>query len=146
MEDAVLVLNDDGRYDLQIDANGDIQTDSFYDTAILYSIFGERRATSSEVSNPRQRRGWIGNGPEFENGSKVWLFYQSRVTRQILSRIADEVEKALQWLVDDGLAVNIEPPQVTVSNGRVQLQVTIRRARDTISRTYNLWEATGRAT
>lgn len=146
MQDAILEINDQGFYDFTLGADGDIATEDAFNTAILYSLFGERRATASEIQDPRRRRGWIGNGEQFQNGSKIWLFQQSRLTRTIITRIADEAEKALEWLVEDGFAVNIEPPQVRLASGLLTLSITIRTTRDTISGTYTLWEATGNAT
>jgi phage gp46-like protein len=145
--DAVLKINPGTQaYDFSIDQNGDIETDDFFDTSLLYSIFGERRASSDEVADPRLRRGWIGNSDDFENGSKIWLFSQSRLTRDTLNRIEDEAQKALQWLVDDGFAVSIDQVTATLSKGRINLDITIRRSRDRIVRRFFvLWENTGRA-
>lgn len=146
--DAVLTIDPGTQlYDLQLDDNGDINTADFFDTSLLYSIFGERRATPDEVVDARRRRGWIGNGPDFENGSKIWLLSQARLTRSTLNRLEDESQKALQWLVDDGLAVSIDQVTATVSGGRVLLDITIRRSRDkVVRRSFILWENTGRAT
>ncbi len=143
--DAVLTVDPSTNlYDFNLDANGDIDTEDFFDTSILYSLFGERRASPDEVVDARLRRGWIGNRPEFENGSKLWLFQQSRLTRDILNRIADEAEKSLQWLVDDGLAVAINNVSANVSKGRVVLDITIRRSRDKVDRRFfTLWDNTG---
>ena len=139
--DAVLTTD----YDFDIDEDGDIKTADFFDTAILYSLFGERRANPDEVVEPQRRRGWIGN-IDYENGSKLWLFSQSRLTRDTLNRIEDEAKKSLQWLVNDGYAVAIDPPVASVSGGRVSLEITIRRSRDKIARKfYDLWELTGNA-
>lgn len=145
-QDAVLTVDPaTGFYDFSIDDNGDIETAAFFDTSILYSIFGERRASADEIVDPQRRRGWIGNDADFENGSKIWLLRQARLTRDILNRLEDEVEKALQWLVDDGFAVSLGDITATVSGGRVHLDVTIFRSRDNvIRRSFDLWEATGR--
>lgn len=142
--DAVLEVDAvTGAYDIAIDSSGDIETKDFFDTSILYSLFGERRADPDEVAEPQKRRGWIGNG-DFENGSKLWLLSQARLTRDTLNRIEDEAKKALQWLVDDGYAVNIDDLSASLSNGRVVLSVTIRRSSDKVDRRfYTLWENTG---
>lgn len=146
--DAVLkVQATSQQYDFSIDSDGDIQTADFFDTSILYSIFGERRASSDEVVEPQRRRGWIGNGPDFENGSKLWLYEQARLTRDILNRIEDEARKSLEWLVGEGFAVSIDNVTATVSSGRVGLSIEIRRSRDKVDRKFfDLWENTGRAT
>ena len=132
-------------YDFSLNENGDISVADFFDTAILYSLFGERRAGEDEVIEPQRRRGWIGNG-EFENGSKIWLFEQARINRDIMNRIADEAKKALQWLVDDGYAVSIDDPETIYKNGVLCLEVVIRRSRDKVDRRFfELWENTANA-
>lgn len=143
--DAVLNINETTQiYDLQIDSVGDITTDDFFDTSLLYSLFGHRRAASNEVIEPQLRRGWIGNGPDFENGSKIWLLEQARLTKSNLNRLEDEAEKALQWLVDDDLAVSIDKVEASISLGKVILDITIRRSRDRVSRRFfTFWGNTG---
>jgi phage gp46-like protein len=143
--DAVLAIDAATQlHDFQLDANGDIKTEDFFDTSLLYSIFGERRASPDEVTDARRRRGWIGNGPDFENGSKIWLLSQARLTRSNLNRLQDETFKALQWLVDDGFAVSIDQVTATLSNGKVLLDITIRRSRDkVVRRSFELWDKTG---
>jgi len=144
--DAVLTIDPVSLlYDITFDTDGDILTDDFFDTSLLYSLLGERRADSSEVVEPQLRRGWIGNeGKDFENGSKLWLFYQARVTRTNLNRIEDEARKSLKWLVDDGYAVSIDEITATVNNGSVGLEVIIRRSRSKVERRFfELWQNTG---
>ncbi len=145
--DAVLTIDPGSQlYDFQIDANGDIKTEDFFDTSLLYSIFGERRAAPDEVVDANLRRGWIGNDVDFENGSKIWLLHQARLTRSNLNRLEDETRKALQWIVDDGFAVAIDQVNATLSGGRVLLDITIRRSRDkVVRRAFELWENTGNA-
>ncbi len=146
--DAVLTIDPTTQlYDINIDANGNIETADFFDTSILYSLFGERRATTDEIVDARYRRGWIGNeGKDFENGSKLWLFEQARITVSNLNRIADEARKSLQWIVDDGFAVSIEVERVTVDTSRdkMVLILVIQRSRDVVERRFfDLWNNTG---
>jgi len=144
--DAVLSVNASSQlYDISFDSSGDILTDDFFDTSLLYSFFGERRADPSEVVEPSLRRGWIGNeGKSFENGSKLWLFEQARITRTNLNRINDEARKALQWLVNDGYAVSIDQVTSTVKNGKITLEIVIRRSRSQVDRRFfDLWTNTG---
>ena len=144
--DVVLTVDSSsGFYDISIDEIGDIKTADFFDTAILYSLFGERRAAPDEIVDANNRRGWIGNSDNFENGSKLWLFSQSRLTRSVINRIEDEAKKSLQWLVEDGYAVSIQDPVSEIIQERLILTVTILRSRDKITRrSYDIWENTGR--
>lgn len=143
--DAVLALNDDGIYDISIGPDGDILTDDFFDTSLLYSILGEKRATEAEVSEPQQRRGWIGNeNKDFENGSKLWLFEQARLLQSNLNSIKDEARLSIQWLIDDGFAVSVDEVEVLVKNGTAELNITIRRSRSlVVRRFFALWNNTG---
>jgi phage gp46-like protein len=144
--DAVLEVNEStGQYDIIFNEDGDIETQDFFDTAILYSLFGERRASPDEVVEPKRRRGWIGN-EDFENGSKLWLLEQARITRETLNRAQYEASTGLEWLVEDGFAVSIDDPVATVKGGKMQLEIAIRRSRDEVIRKfYTLWENTGAA-
>ncbi len=146
--DAVLRIDPtSGLYDINLDENGDIESADFFDTSIMYALYGEKRAGPEEVSSPEFRRGWIGNGSDFENGSKLWLLSQSRLTRDTLNRIEDEARKALQYLVDDGLAVSISRVNAALKNGSVVLDITINRSPDKVDRKFfTLWENTGRGT
>ncbi len=144
--DVVLTINPETQlYDITIDSDGDILTDDFFDTSMLYSLFGEKRADQSEVAEPQLRRGWIGNeGTDFENGSKLWLFEQARLTRTNLNGIEDEASKSLQWLIDDGYLVSIDEVNTTVKNGIVSLEIIFRRSRSKVERRfYELWQNTG---
>lgn len=149
--DACLFLGEDEfsadyqLYDIAIGNNGDIRTQDFFDTAIFVSLFAEKRANAAEVLDPRLRRGWIGNEstPDFEIGSKIWLYEQSRLTRTVLNGIQDAARESLTWLVTEGFAVSINQVTATLVSGTVRLSVTITRPNGQVEkRHYNLWENT----
>ena len=143
MRNDAAINKDKGYWDFDIDANGQINATASFNTSILRSLLSERRALPDEMTDPKRRRGWIGND-KYENGSKIWLFSQSRLTRSNINRLETEAESALQWLVDDGLAVLVEDAVVVVQGGRVFLTVTIRYSDDSVENiTLALWENTG---
>ena len=140
--DAVLTDND---FDFQIDTNGDILTDDFFDTAFLVSLFAEQRATASEVPESHRRRGWIGNEatPGFEIGSKLWLYEQARATRTNLAGIETAALNALQWMIDDAIAISVSAT-ATLSDGSIALEVIIKRPSSKVEKRYfELWDNTG---
>ncbi len=132
-------------YDFNLTSDGQIEVDDFFDTALLYSLLGEKRADDSEISSPELQRGWIGNeNRDFENGSKLWLYSQASLTRTILNNVSDAAFDALQWLVEDGLAVSIDNVSAIADGNSIFLQLTIKRAESiTVSRTFELWNNTG---
>lgn len=143
--DVVIAVNNETCvYDMFIDQNGDFANGDFFDTSLLYSLLGERRASASEVPVSQNRRGWIGNeGKDFENGSKLWLYYQARISRTVLNGVADAAFRGLSWLVEDGLVVDITTNAI-LQDGVVILIVEIERFNSVVERRYyELWENTG---
>lgn len=143
--DARLQVIDGGLYDLQLANNGDIESADFFDTAILVSLFAERRANESEVFEASMRRGWIGNEstPGFEIGSKIWLYEQSRLTRTSINGMTVAISQALQWFIDSGYAVSIGDIELIVTTTGLDLSFTIRRPNSKVEkRYYTLWDNT----
>ena len=135
----------EGVYDFELDENGDIANGDFFDTSMIYSILGERRALAAEVPSPSRRRGWIGNQFEdYENGSKIWLYEQSKLTRKIMNDIESEAIIALQWMVEDGFAVSIISAEALPRQDGMDLLVNIQRPNSPVEqRFFELWNNTG---
>ncbi len=144
--DAKLVKTQDGLFDLQIGTDGDVVTEDSLDAAIIVSVLTDRRADSSEVKPAHLRRGWIGNEetPGFEIGSKLWLYEQARVTRSVLNGVSDAAKDALQWLVEDGVAISVREPVVGVTQTGLDLTVTVEKPNsEAQSEFFALWKNTG---
>jgi len=145
--DVALKKTSSGYYDVSIGEDGDVvKTDSF-DTALLLSIFCERRADSSEVPEPQRRRGWIGNlFGAVEYGSKLWLLYQARLTVNNVNRARGYLEQALSWLVDFGyLRRVVVQTRRDLDTGSLIADIQLQRFDDKIDeRSYTLWDNTGR--
>lgn len=140
------LLETDGVYDMVIDSVGDIKTKDFFDTAILMSLYCERRAVPSEMPSSHLRRGWIGNEstPGFEIGSKLWLFEQARLTRSVLNSVDSVAKESLVWMVSDNIAKSIEA-QSRLSKASLVLEITITRPNSSVVTQYfDLWENTGK--
>lgn len=91
-------------FDISIDSTGDLELEYGFNTALVMSVFCERRAKSYEISTPMYRRGWWGNTTRddaHEDGSRLWLLEQSRLTTKTLRLAENYTEEALQWLVSD---------------------------------------------
>ena len=131
-------------YDLSLDDSGDLDNGDFLDSSLLYSLLGERRASESEVPEASRRRGWLGNVDQtFENGSKLWLYEQARISRSVLSGISSAALDGLQWLVDDGLLQDVQA-NATLSNSSIVLDIPLIRFDDTVEhRFFTLWNNTG---
>jgi phage gp46-like protein len=92
----------------------DLATDDTLETAVLVSLFTDRRAPAEYElpAGETDRRGWWGDAyadpAGDEIGSLLWLLgwrKQIEETRLLAEQWATE---ALQWLIDDGVATAVE--------------------------------------
>lgn len=125
--DIALTQQEDGSFDISVDENGDLAQTADIDTAIYMSLLTDKRAASSEVLLPQNRRGWWGNifntDPDYEIGSKMWLLEQSRGTQDTLNKAQQYVVDCLQWLITDKYVKGIEVNAELVANG---IQVNVK--------------------
>jgi phage gp46-like protein len=98
--------------DLDNDDCRDVELENNLYSAIVVSLFTDRRARPDEVADPMKRRGWIGDlvsdVPDDRIGSGLWLYEQRRLTDDVVAGIAAEARNALQWMLDDGLCDSID--------------------------------------
>jgi len=100
--------------DLEV-INGDFTHDAGLETAVLMSLFTDRRAEDDDElldEEARDKRGWWGDlvSPEVEGdqiGSRLWLLSRAKTTEKALVRAKDYVKEALQWMVEDKVASSI---------------------------------------
>lgn len=134
------------KFDFQIGTNGDILTEDQLDTAILVSLFTDRRAEAGQVPNPVQRRGWIGDleTPEDPWGSLLWLFDQARMTNDTATQVRDAAQGGLAWLMRDGISPSIQTRAIAKITG-LDLLIDITRPNGkSESFLVSLWDRTGR--
>lgn len=129
--DLAMVAGADGIFDIDLDStNRDAATSAGLESAILESLFSDRRAASDEVADPMKRRGWIGDlvseVPGDTNGSGLWLYQQSRLDAETAAGVAAEARNALQWMIDDGLCTSAAVSIVRTDATRtLQILVTL---------------------
>lgn len=104
--------DDEGVFDLVIDEDmADFETTDGLESAIVVSLFSDRRAYRDEVGDPMKRRGWIGDlvsgVPGDLHGSGIWLYEQSRLTQEVVTGIRQEAEQALEWMIQEGLVLSV---------------------------------------
>ena len=145
MASDVIIRQDKGYYDFEWSNDGDIPVADALDTAILMSIYEEFRANSSEITVDNLRRGWIGNEstPDFQQGSKFWMFEQERITSSMLAELGTVVNNGLQWLIDDNIAVSTSA-NASFKNSVINIEIKFERSSGKIERKlFTLWDNTG---
>lgn len=95
--------------------NQDLDSDEGIETAVIISIFTDRRARIDDPlpdSNNPNRRGWWGDltldieGDQV--GSRLWLLEREKTTEDVLVRAREYVEEALKWLIEDEVASKVD--------------------------------------
>jgi len=124
---------------------GALAQDDSLDTAIILSLFSDRRARADDElpDNSGDRRGWWGDlVPPVEGdqiGSRWWLLRREKNTLNTLNRAREYALEALQWLVTDGLAAKVEVEAEAVRREvlGVRVMVTLPSG-DVLRRRYSL--------
>lgn len=79
-------------------------------TAVLISLFSDRLATADDIipDATGNRRGWWGDlGATIPIGSRLWLLSREKLTQSVANRAKTYITEALQWLITDGVAAQI---------------------------------------
>ena len=141
--------------DIAIEA-GDLAREVSLRTAVLLSLFSDRRASADELAvfGGDDARGWWADaiaeveGDEF--GSKLWLLARAKVLPETLNRAREYTRQALGWLVEDGVAAAVAVEAAWLSDlvesaprGFLALGIEIERPTDVPQRYAILWAGVG---
>lgn len=111
MADFALATADGISFDVYM-RNDDIATDDGLATAVLCSLFFDRRCEIDELPpGQTDRRGWWGDefNPDGDDGigSKLWLLAREKPTPSILARAETYAEESLSWMIQDQVAASV---------------------------------------
>lgn len=96
-------------------AAADLATDRGLRTAVILSLFTDRRAEPDDVppsGDPRDRRGWWADqfaAVEGDRiGSRLWLLDRSTRTNEVVLRAKEYAREALAWMLEDRVAASVD--------------------------------------
>jgi phage gp46-like protein len=118
--------------DLSIAAN-DLAIDEGLETAVILSLFTDRRAAEGDVlpDDQTDRRGWWGDDgsdvPGDLIGSRLWLLAREKEQAIVLRRAREYAREALQWLIDDRVAAAVDVTAAIPRPGVLGLLIVITR-------------------
>ena len=120
-----------GCADVAVEAN-DLAKEDGLDTAVMLSLFTDRRAEASDLpEGETDRRGWWGDAVPIVDGdrigSRLWLLAREKELATVLPRAEEYAREALKWLVDDLVAVRVEVTASIPRRGVLGLSVAIYR-------------------
>ena len=115
-------------YDFSVDEFGAVASDAEIKTAVLISIFSDRRANEGdEVLDGDYKGWWADTYNETKIGSRLWTLKRRKATPQVLRLAKEIIQECLQWLVDDGVVqeVIVQNEWSRVNLGRMNMYVEI---------------------
>ncbi|MCE8004215.1 phage GP46 family protein [Billgrantia ethanolica] len=131
-------------FDLALEG-GDLATDQGLETAVILSLFTDRRAEDADrlPDDAGDRRGWWADAfNDRPHGSRLWLLHREKELDEVLRRAKTYAEEALAWLVEDEVASRVIVEATNVRRGVLQLSVEIHRGDQvTLERQYDyVWQ------
>lgn len=113
-------------------ASGVLQADHDIKTAVLLSLFTDRRAEQDDVlpDESASRRGWWGDALNPRRiGSRLWLLGREKQLREVVIRAREYAEESLAWLVEEGIAKRVIVTAEILQAGWIGLVVRVERER-----------------
>lgn len=148
MGDIALIWSEQNAGDI-LTAGFDLQTDDGLETAVIMSLFTDRRVSTDEElpAGEPSRRGWWGDvAPEVPGdiiGSRLWLLNREKSLATVVVRANEYAREALQWLIDDKVASRVDVLAESTRFQEMDIQVTVYRPNgDSAQFRYNYaWQA-----
>jgi phage gp46-like protein len=111
-------------------AGGSLSAEHDIKTAVLISLFTDRRAEADDaLPNPGgSLRGWWGDAfADRRIGSRLWLLGREKQLREVVNRAREYAEEALAWLVQDQVASRVLVAAYIAAPGWLALEIVVER-------------------
>lgn len=123
----------------------DAALDDPFRTAVLVSLFTDRRVAADDGQPSDDRRGWWADSldPKLRIGSRLWLLLdRAKLTDKTPDLVRRYALEALQWLVAQGIAASVDAQAKRVGRNGLALSVQITKPRGDVAafRWNDLWE------
>jgi len=106
----------------------DLLLDPSLRTAVIVSLFSDRE---NDDAGSADRRGWWGDALSSVAGDRIgstlWQLQREKQTDDVLIKAQLAAERALAWLVDDGVARSVKATATFPQRGRLDLAIEIVR-------------------
>lgn len=111
-----------------VSETGDLASGDDLDTALLISLFTDQQARADDDYEGDDRRGWWGDmGEDYRIGSRLWLIYRQRLSRDTAEKAKGYVLEALQWMTDDLIAASVDVTYRIIHPTSLYLHIVITR-------------------
>lgn len=127
--------------------DGDFEKDEGLETAVILSLFTDRRVTDEELPQGQTyKRGYWAdkyssvNGDQY--GSRLWTLGREKRQIEVLRRAEDFCKEALNWLIEDGVASSITATASFTegTSNAWQIEIAIQKPSGRTSRYQLIWD------
>lgn len=132
MADAAMVMTENGG--ALVLAGFDLERDDGLETAVIISLFTDRRASPEQIPSELPQgdlRGYWGDisnaSPSDQTGSLLWLLAREKQLPQIFGRAQQYCREALAWMMEDLVATRVEVTAEFAAQGWMLILVDIFR-------------------
>jgi len=133
MVDVALIWKN-GKADLLLQDDGLVAGNDLI-TAITVALFSDGRANIEDVDAGEDLRGWWSR----EIGSLLWLLDRKKITKENIALAVNFAKSALQFLIDTGIASNVDVQGSRLNLTGIKLDIKVIRAAN--SKYDYLWDA-----
>lgn len=106
----------------------DLRSENGLRTAVMLSLFADRRAGSDDIVDDDDKRGWWADMFAARPiGSRLWLLDREKDLPEVVNKAHDYAREALEWLVEDGIAKTVEVDVTSESAEHLEIHVRIKR-------------------
>lgn len=145
MSDIALLQAEFG-FDFSV-SSGELAMDEGLKTAVIISLFSDARASDTDLApGVTDKAGWWGDeflaDQDDKLGSKLWTLAREKRTATLLTRAEEFSKQALQWLVDDEVALSVDVSASFTDEGYLALDIKITRpvGDPTAFKFYSQWQ------
>lgn len=106
----------------------DLATESGVRSAVVVSLFTDRRAANDDVlpDGTYDRRGcWMDQYEDHLKGSRLWLLSREKELPDVLHRAREYSEEALQWMIDKSIVLSVSATAEWAGRGILALHIVI---------------------
>lgn len=127
------------------EAGTDLREDDGLETAVIISLFTDRRLPAGQLPNDGtiDPRGWwgdLGDDDGVQIGSLLWLLWREKVLPSTVARAIEYAKGALQWMIDDGIASAVNVTGERAGLYQISLGIEIIKPTGEVLRYAYLWD------
>lgn len=130
------------RADIQMNG-ARVQTGDDLHTALLISLFTDQVADPSDFLPDDEKadpRGWWADTYENDQiGSRLWQAFWRVRNQDTLNWARDTAQRALQWMIDDGVAASVDVAPSFYGSGGLALQIAVTEPSGRVSPYRFVW-------